>query len=159
MKPEAIIFDCDGVLVNTEFLYARTFSAALATVGIHKTAQSCFKDLCGLPLDQCYRLIEQDYRCRLPSTFSDTLHEMTDAVLMDELKPNPGIETLLHQLAASNIPICVASNGATEKIKRNLCWAELEQFFLPETIFGVDQVKRAKPAPDIFLHAAANMQF
>lgn len=153
-----VIFDCDGVLVNSEWLYAEIFSDALATIGIHKSAKDCFSDLCGLPLAQCYEKIEQALQVSLPDTFPDRVHSMTSKKLAAQLKANPGVKDVLDSLNKMNVPICVASNGMTDKVKRTLASVNLDRYFSQTAIFGLDQVGRAKPAPDIFLYAAESMR-
>lgn len=153
-----VIFDCDGVLVNSEWLYAEIFSDALATIGVRKSAQDCFTDLCGLPLAQCYEKIEQAFQISLPDTFPERVHSMTSKKLAGQLKANPGVEEVLDNLNKMDVPICVASNGMTDKVKRTLAAVGLDRFFSQTAIFGLDQVGRAKPSPDIFLYAAKSMR-
>jgi HAD superfamily hydrolase (TIGR01509 family) len=153
-----IIFDCDGVLVDSESLAARVFSEHLAGFNIAIAAQECERKFRGQTMDYCLKLLQQEYPGALPDDFLHSLAVATTVAFGRELQPVAGIEPVLQWLVARGTPFCVASNGALSKIRHSLEVTGLLSYF-GDHRFSVEQVKQGKPAPDLFLMAAERMGF
>lgn len=153
-----IIFDCDGVLVDSEPLAARVFSEHLANFDIALSAQECERKFRGQTMDYCLNLLRQEYPDVLPHDFLHTLAVATTEAFGRDLQPVAGIEPVLQGLVARGTPFCVASNGALNKIRHSLKVTGLYSYF-GDHYFSVEQVKQGKPAPDLFLMAAERMGF
>jgi HAD superfamily hydrolase (TIGR01509 family) len=145
-----LIFDCDGVLVDSEPLSNRIFTSALNRIGLPMTYDEVCREFIGLSMASCVESIEQRLGRRLPDGFVDDLQVQTFAALKSELKPMPGIVSLLDRL---EIPCCVATSGEPEKVELTLGVTGLLERFRGR-IFSSHQVERGKPAPDLFLYAA-----
>ncbi len=147
-----VIFDCDGVLVDSEVLAARVFSEALAQEQIHLTAQECFREFKGKSLKDCFALIKENFQYVLPENFKQSLDAQTQSAFANELTAVAGVEKLIQFLLGKNISICVASNGGREKIHHSLQVTGLSHYF--ENKFSAEDVENAKPSPELFLLAA-----
>jgi HAD superfamily hydrolase (TIGR01509 family) len=152
----AVIFDCDGVLVDSEPIAAATLAALLSERGLPTTAADVDRDLKGRSWEDGLSVI----RARLGRApwpeLRETYRERLFAAFDVELAPVAGVEAVLDGLA---LPCCVASSGDHERIRRGLRAGGLLDRFGEERIFSVDDVAHGKPAPDLFLHAAARMGF
>lgn len=150
-----IIFDCDGVLVDSEPLSNGTFVKMLNEVGYPATYEEGVERFVGKPIGSCIQEVELVLGHKLPSTFESTFRELTTELFKRELKPVTGIYEVL-----KNLPYeyCVASSGPHEKIRLTLGVTNLYQLFEGK-IFSASDVKRGKPFPDLFLHAASTMGY
>ncbi len=151
-----IIFDCDGVLVDSEQLASEVFSECLNSVGIQMSATACFQQFQGQSLANCFLWIEDRFASVLPADFHAFLDRKTRERFSQELRPVWGVENVLNFLSEKQIDFCVASNGGHEKIESALQTTGLLKYF--DQRFSVDDVVHGKPAPDIFLHAAKSMK-
>jgi HAD superfamily hydrolase (TIGR01509 family) len=154
MHPEHIIFDCDGVLIDSEVIASRADAACLAELGIIISVEEIMQRYLGISAATMCRDIEQRYGLALPPDFVATLHRRVAEVFDAELAAMPGIETLLQNLQQ---PRCVASSSAPERLRHSLSVTGLLHYFEPH-VFSATQVARGKPAPDLFLFAANAMQ-
>jgi len=150
---ELVIFDCDGVLVDSELLTNRVFAEMLNTLGLPVTLNDMFETFVGKSTPQCLEIITAMLGHPVPPSFVDEYHARTAVVLKRELKAVPGIETVLDTI---DLPYCVASSGTPEKMQITLGTTGLLPRFHGK-IFSVTEVPRSKPFPDVFLHAAARM--
>ena len=150
-----IIFDCDGVLVDSEKLGAEVFSLVLEDFGITMTAQQCFDEFKGRSLKDCFNIIENEFSTPLPSHFKSVLDEKTEFYFNQDLQPITGVSKVIELLNQNNVKKCVASNGGKQKIKNSLNTTQLLSHF--DYRFSVEDVERGKPAPDLFLYAAEQM--
>lgn len=153
-----IIFDCDGVLVDSESLAARIFSIELQKCGVVLDAHECEKRFRGHTLPHCLETLERDYPGRLPANFMEILSSATRDVFSRELLPVPGAEAVLQWLRSEKYAFCVASNGALAKVHHSLEATGLRSYF-GSNCFSAESVRAGKPAPDLFLHAATAMGF
>lgn len=151
MKPELVIFDCDGVLVDSERIANRVFCEMLNDIGLAVTLEDMFEQFVGLSMPQCEALITRLHGKPPTRAFIDAVNERTAKALLREVTPIEGINTVLDNLA---LPFCVASSGAPEKIHLSLGKTGLLPLF-EGRIYSVTMVEKPKPAPDIFLHAAS----
>ena len=151
---ELVIFDCDGVLVDSELITNRVYVKMLNELGIPMTLEAMFEQFVGRPMDYCWDLVARKLGRPLPPHLIDEYLARTTAALESELKVVPGIEETLDALAAIRVPYCVASSGTHEKMATTLGITGLLPRFIGR-ISSVSDVARAKPAPDVFLHAAS----
>lgn len=151
-----IIFDCDGVLVDSEGLCARVFSEQLQTIGLQYSPSWCLENFHGRSLPECFMYLEQTCGHHLPTDFKQVLDKATLEAYDRDLQAIVGITDVLQQLKNLNRPICVASNGSKAKVLKALKLTGLASYFGPH-IFTIDDVQRGKPAPDLFLLAASTM--
>jgi len=155
----AVIFDCDGVLVDSEVLAGPILAETLTALGLPTTQADVDRDFKGRSWESGLVRIEE----RLGAPPWPDLRERYRTALFvafdARLRPIPGITAALDALDAAGVPRCVASSGDHERIRRGLRAGWLLDRCPDETIFSVDDVVHGKPAPDLFLHAAARMGF
>ncbi len=153
-KPyDLIIFDCDGVLVDSEVITCRIFSNMLNELGLTISIDEVFERFVGKSMAQCLEMIAGLMTADVPEDFVSRFHARTTAALKAELTAVPGIELALQ---AIRIPYCVASNGTHEKMQATLGITGLLPKF-KDRVFSVSEVARGKPFPDVFLHAARKL--
>jgi HAD superfamily hydrolase (TIGR01509 family) len=149
-----VIFDCDGVLVDSERITNEVFCTMLNELGLAVTLEDMFERFVGRSLPQCMALIaEMRGGEPIPATFHEDLRMRAGTALRDHVKPIPGIEAALSALQTS---YCVASSGEHAKIRLTLGATGLLPLFEGK-IFSVVDVEHPKPAPDVFLLAARTM--
>jgi HAD superfamily hydrolase (TIGR01509 family) len=153
-SPGLTIFDCDGVLVDSELIANRVFCAMLNEVGLPVSLEDMFEKFVGRSMKYCYALIGELIKRPLPSEFDAQLRLRTTAALRAELKAVRGIVEILDQLDGRGLPYCVASSGTHEKMQTTLGITGLLPRF-EGRLYSVTEVAHAKPAPDVFLYAAA----
>ncbi len=151
--PALVIFDLDGTLVDSEPLANRVFYEKLVEVGLDAAIDEArvTADFTGLSLQSCFRHASEVYGLALPEGFRDVLQAETYARMRRELLPIPGVPALLAGLTR---PRCVASSSELEKIRLSLDLTGLAPHFGAH-LFSAEQVQNGKPAPDLFLFAAA----
>ena len=152
---QLVIFDCDGVLVDTESLSARVLSDALNAIGFPLTPLDCIARYTGISTPSMIRLIEAEWGHPLPSDFLARLRAADAAAFRAELQPIPGAREVLEGL---DRPRCVASSGRVAKMRLTLGLTGLLPFVEPN-LFSAEMVAHGKPAPDLFLYAAEKMGF
>jgi HAD superfamily hydrolase (TIGR01509 family) len=152
--PDLIIFDCDGVLIDSEVIACRTDAACLAEIGIAMSAEEIMDRYVGISTTTMFADIELRHGRTLPADFAETLRDRIAAAFETDLRPMPGIEPVLQDLPSR---CCVASSSAPARLRHSLSLTGLLRYFYPH-IFSATQVARGKPAPDLFLFAAKQMQ-
>lgn len=150
---ELVIFDCDGVLVDSEPIANRELARALCEVGLETTLESSMRDYMGRSWGACLEIFEAKLGRPLPPDFEPRFWARAEAALRAELRAVPGIHEALARIAT---PTCVASSGRHDKMRITLGVTGLLERF-EGRIFAAADVSRAKPWPDLFLHAAARM--
>jgi HAD superfamily hydrolase (TIGR01509 family) len=152
-----IIFDCDGVLVDTEPVSNRCFSAALNREGLAWDVPETMRRLMGRSLKSCIAIVEAELGRALPPGFVDVLQAETFAAFRRErVGAVAGVETAIDALEAAGHRTCVASSGDIDKMRLTLGGAGLWNRFAGR-IYSASQVARGKPFPDLFLFAAREM--
>jgi HAD superfamily hydrolase (TIGR01509 family) len=149
-KPQLIIFDCDGVLVDSEPIANRIFAEALTELGLHLTIEQMYAEFVGRPMAYCLERVAELSESPVPAQFEAELRRRTFEAFHRGLRATPGIETALDAL---RIPYCVASSGDHEKMRETLGMTGLLSRFEGK-LFSATQVPRGKPAPDVYLFAA-----
>ena len=150
-----VIFDCDGVLIDSEPISNRVFRDQLAAVGLDLPIDTVMSTFVGNTKDGCIELAGRMLGRPLPRDFGDRWDRELFAALRAEVKPVEGIPELL---ASMRIPYCVASNGNPDRMRLSLEAAGLLRF-VDGRVFTASEVAKPKPAPDLFLHAAKTMGF
>jgi len=151
--PDLVIFDCDGVLVDSEIVFARVLAECLIAVDFPTTIDEAIALGFGKNRATLSAAVATRFGQALPEAFFETLAARSVAAYERELLPVPGVEDLL---AASTVPRCVASNGHLVRVRQRLAMAGLLPFFEPH-VFSAIQVAHGKPAPDLFLFAAERL--
>lgn len=149
-----VIFDCDGVLVDSEPLAAEAYVRAYARHGLPIKA-SIVAEGVGLKQADIIRKIGDLTGHYLPDHATPDLWLETKALFTEELQPTPGLATFLETLSSAR---CVASSSSIERINHSLAVTGLADQF-GEAIFSSQMVKNGKPAPDLFILAAEKMGF
>ncbi|MFF4837382.1 HAD family hydrolase [Streptomyces sp. NPDC001315] len=157
MRYDLVIFDNDGVLVDSEPISNRLLAAYLTELGHPTSYEDSIRDYMGSAMHRIHDLIHERTGRRLPSDFDDVFHTRVFAAFERELKPVPGVVDVLEKLAADGVPYCVASSGSHERIRVGHRTTGLDRWFDEERVFSSQDVGRGKPAPDLFLYAAERM--
>jgi HAD superfamily hydrolase (TIGR01509 family) len=150
---ELVIFDLDGVLVDSEPISSRVTAVALTEAGIEISPAEVCERFLGVGTASTLRTLEAERGCRLPENFQENLRARILTVFEQELEPVPGIAALLDALPVDR---CVASSSHPDRIRRSLELVSLLERFAPH-LFSATMVSAGKPAPDLFLLAAAKM--
>lgn len=149
-----LIFDCDGVLVDSEYLFARVASACLNEIGIEIDFGEATRRFAGVSIKDMLARIALERGDALPDGFEDLVIRREDEAYAELLEPISGIRE-----AILSIPLrrCVASSSLPERIFGSLAATGLDDLFAENARFSTALVANGKPAPDIFLHAARQM--
>lgn len=151
---ELIIFDCDGVLVDSERIANHVFARVLEEeCGLSLSLEQMFHHFVGHSQAQCLAIIEEMTGTPPPTGLGERYRNEINRELAESVVAVNGIETVLD---AIDIPYCVASGGSHEKMQTTLGKTRLAKYF-DGNLFSVSEVARAKPFPDIYLHAAESM--
>lgn len=153
-----VIFDCDGVLVDSEPISLAVLVDAFGQAGVTIDADYAHRRFLGKSLAAVIATARDEFSLEIGEPFLLDLRNALYARFRSELKPMPGIAEALDALAAAGIRWCVASSSQPERIALSLTVTGLMDRLSPH-LFSATMVKNGKPAPDLFLHAAAAMGF
>ncbi len=157
MPPALVIFDCDGVLVDSEPIGCRVLMEILRGYGLALDAASVHRRFVGRNLPSIIPILAAEEGWIAPDDFPTRVREATLAALRSEgVAPVPGIVTALDAIEGAGLATCVASSGRFEKIRTTLGLTGLLPRF-EGRLFSAHQVAEGKPAPDLFLYAAASL--
>jgi HAD superfamily hydrolase (TIGR01509 family) len=154
---QLVIFDCDGVLVDSETISNEVLARALTAQGLPTTLAQSRRDYQGL------LLAEIDSRARaklgrpLAKDWLERYERDRTAAFRRELRAVPGVAEAIQRIEAAEVAVCVASQGKLEKTRLSLQLTKLDSLFGDEALFSAYSVPRGKPHPDLFLHAAQTM--
>jgi HAD superfamily hydrolase (TIGR01509 family) len=156
----AVIFDCDGVLVDTEGAANAVLAEVLTAAGLPTTADDSMRLYMGRSWASCLALATERFGRPFPdeTAMRDAYRRGVRAAWERELHAVPGIAAALDAIAASGRPTCVASSGEHERMRFTLGRTGLLERF-DGRLFSATEVEHGKPAPDLFLHAARSMGF
>jgi len=155
MRPELIIFDCDGVLVDSEFVASRVVAANLSSLGWPLDAAAAMRMFVGMSILEMEPIIEGRLHRRLPEGWRQNLADQLVAALSQEAELVPGARQMLERVNRLGIPWRVASNSSDEEMAVKFRRTGLEDLTAGLT-FAAMRVGRPKPAPDVYLAAAAD---
>ncbi len=163
MPPTLVIFDCDGVLVDSEPIANAVFARHLAKIGISLSVKQTMARFMGRSMKSCMEDVTAELHQKnlpvptnFPEDFLNAMQLDTFAALQAELQPIKGIVSALDAIEAYGFATCIASSGDHEKMRVTLGKTGLLKRF-SERIYSATQVAKGKPAPDLFLLAAAQM--
>ncbi|MGW2562894.1 HAD family hydrolase [Streptomyces sp. NPDC001514] len=157
MRYDLVIFDNDGVLVDSESISNNILAAYLTELGHPTSYEDSLRDYMGAAVHRVHDLVLERTGQRLPDDFDDTLHSRVFAAFNRELEAVEGVVEVLGKLVADGVPYCVASSGSHERIRVGHRKTGLDGWFRGENVFSAQDVGRGKPAPDLFLYAAERM--
>ncbi|MEU8541868.1 HAD family hydrolase [Streptomyces sp. NPDC048717] len=152
-RAELVIFDCDGVLVDSERIYCRVDREVFASLGAEFSEEEMVDLFVGSSGKQLTTLIEERLGRRLEHGWDRPFRYLYEEALDAELTEVEGVTEVLDAL---DVPFCLASNGSHRSIRRNLTRTGLLPRF-EGRVFSAHDVAHGKPAPDLFLHAARSM--
>jgi HAD superfamily hydrolase (TIGR01509 family) len=148
-----VIFDCDGVLVDSEPLSMRVLVAAIGAQGLAVPIETAYRDYLGRSLSSISSSLRDSHGMPLGDAALESMRHDLYALYRKELKANPGVGEVLDTIG---IPFCVASSSSVERVRLSLELTGLLPKF-GERIFSSSMVSRGKPAPDLFLYAAETL--
>ncbi|MFD0275960.1 HAD family hydrolase [Kitasatospora sp. NPDC127111] len=158
MPYDLVIFDNDGVLVDSEPLSNRVLAEYLTELGYPTTVEDSYRDFMGCAAHRIHDVIAERYDgARLPEGFDELFHGRVFAAFGAELAAVKGAETLLEELRQRSVPYCLASSAHHAWIRTALEVTGLLGYHAEERIFSAQDVGIGKPAPDLFLHAARTL--
>ncbi|KPF41334.1 HAD family phosphatase [Rhizobium sp. AAP43] len=153
-----VIFDCDGVLVDSEPIALEVLIEALREKGVNIDQEGASERFLGRSLAHLAQSVEAEFGVEIDAEFLSHMREALYRRFRTDLKPLPGIPHVMQALRDGGLSWCVASSSQKERVELSLTVTGLIDYFAPD-IFSATMVKNGKPAPDLFLHAAAEMGF
>lgn len=150
---DLVIFDCDGVLVDSEPISISVLVEALAAAGVAMSEAEAHERFLGRSLKSMSEILHDDYGLAVDAAFLETMRKALYARFRSELQPIDGVAETVDRLGIAH---CVASSSQPERIRLSLSVTGLIDRFEPN-IFSASMVTHGKPAPDLFLHASASM--
>jgi HAD superfamily hydrolase (TIGR01509 family) len=150
---DLVIFDCDGVLIDSEPIANRVHVQSLAACGYVIGEEELLDRFCGISDAAMLATIEREWGRALPSDYAERVGALLQQEYRRSLKSIAGIR---EALATLTVPACVASSGTPERIRLGLETVGLFEHFAPN-LFSASMVQHGKPAPDLFLYAAIRM--
>lgn len=157
MRYDLVIFDNDGVLVDSEPISNTILAGYLTELGHPTSYEESLRDYMGAAVHRVHDVILERTGQSLPADFDDTLHARVFAAFERELTAVTGVTEVLEKLRADAVPYCVASSGSHERIRVGHRRTGLDRWFTEGIVFSAQDVGKGKPAPDLFLHAAERM--
>lgn len=151
--PELIIFDCDGVLIDSEVISARQLIAELQGYGVDMDMAFVSRHFLGRSYPVVLAEVRDRWGVALPDRFEADYRARLLAAFARDLQVMPGV---IDTLASLRLPYCLATSSSPERLRRSLDITGLAPWF-DGCAFTASEVGRGKPAPDLFLHAAARM--
>ncbi|TGS18118.1 HAD family phosphatase [Mesorhizobium sp. M2E.F.Ca.ET.209.01.1.1] len=154
-QPDLVIFDCDGVLVDSEIVAARVEAELLTSAGFEISAEEIFETYAGLTFKDIMLRLEEKSHIPFEASLIDRAEELVDRKLRSDVRIIDGAR---EAVAAVTVPRAVCSNSSTERVQSMLEKVRLLPFFAGRIFSGLDiPSKKTKPAPDVFLYAAEKL--
>jgi HAD superfamily hydrolase (TIGR01509 family) len=154
---ELVIFDCDGVLVDSEVISNDVLARMLTREGLATTLADARRDFQGLLLTDILTRAEAKLSRPLPSGWLAEYEHLRAEAFHRDLEPVAGAAEAVQRIKAAGLKVCAASQGALEKTRMTLGLTGLRELFAPDALFSAHDVSRPKPDPALFRHAAATM--
>jgi HAD superfamily hydrolase (TIGR01509 family) len=154
---QLIIFDCDGVLVDSERISNEVLARALSDRGLPTTLQQARREYQGLLLCEVVARAEAKLGQRLPDGWLERYEHDRTEEFRRGLVAVPGVAEAVRAISAEGVAVCVASQGKLAKTRLSLELTGLRGLFADDQLFSAHSVAQGKPAPALFLHAAAYM--
>lgn len=154
-QPDLVIFDCDGVLVDSEIVAARVEAELLTSAGFEISAEEIFETYAGLTFKDIMLRLEEKSHIPFQASLIDRAEDLVDRKLRTDVRIVDGAR---EAVAAVAVPRAVCSNSRTERIEFMLEKVRLLPFFAGRIFSALDiPSKKTKPAPDVFLYAAETL--
>lgn len=150
---DLVIFDCDGVLIDSEIIACRIDATELTRLGITITTEEVVRRFAGVSAKNMREIIERETGHVLPSKYEEKISTLVEEAFATDLRAIPNIGSAIDGIG---VPICVASSSSPQKLHNSLKITGLYDRFTPN-IFSSTQVQNGKPAPDLFLYAGKKM--
>jgi HAD superfamily hydrolase (TIGR01509 family) len=157
-RPQLVVFDCDGVLVDSEPLAARVGADLLSAAGWAVTPAEVAERFIGRSGAEMHAAAAAELGAALPEGFDDEFRDRFLRLATDELTAVAGVADVLERLIGAGVPICVGSNSSRARVSWTLERTGLMRWFAPDRIFSGHDMARPKPAPDVYLAAAASQR-
>lgn len=151
-----VIFDCDGVLIDSEVIFCAVDAAMLTELGHPTRPAEVSRRFTGIPHRDVWRILADEHGFALPDSLFERIQAECRRRFADELIAVPGVSETVQAVRHLGHEACVASSTHLDSLRRNLATAGLLELFGLD-VFSASQVKRGKPAPDVFLYAASQM--
>ncbi len=154
---DLVIFDCDGVLVDSETISNEVLADALTAIGLPMTLAKSRREYQGWLLSDIVSHAEVKLGRPLPDGWVEHYERDRAEVFRRDLRPVAGAAEAVQRVAAAGVAVCVASQGKLSKTQLTLGLTGLRELFEEHALFSAQSVAHGKPAPDLFLHAADAM--
>ncbi len=154
---QLVIFDCDGVLVDSEAISCGVLASMVSAEGLPTTRAQSRREYQGLRLDEVLASVEAKLGRGLPEDWLARYERERAETFRRDLKAVPGVAEAVAHVAAAGVAVCVASQGKLEKTRLTLGLTGLLELFPQDALFSAHSVPRGKPHPDLFLAAASAM--
>jgi HAD superfamily hydrolase (TIGR01509 family) len=154
---QLVIFDCDGVLVDSETISNAVLARALTAEGLPTTLPQSRRDYQGLLLAEIDSRAQAELGRPLAKDWIERYERDRTVAFRRELRAVPGVAEAIQRIQAAGPAVCVASQGKLEKIRLSLQLTQLDHLFPGTALFSAYSVPRGKPHPDLFLYAAQAM--
>lgn len=158
VRPQLVIFDCDGVLVDSEVIACRVHSDLLREYGFEISAEEVARRFVGVSAVEMRVRLEELFGRPLPADHESRCAAELEHRFRATLRPILGVADVLENALACGYRICIASGSSPARIALSLEVSGLQRYF-GDRVFSTSMVAHGKPAPDVFLHAAAEMGF
>ncbi|KAF0231278.1 MAG: HAD family [Beijerinckiaceae bacterium] len=149
----AIIYDCDGTLIDSEHIAGSVCAAALTSIGIPTTVEAFNSRFTGVPAAKTWEILRAEIPFALPEGFNDAINAEIHRRFDEELLPIPGVAEAVEAIGGLR---AVASSTNLPRLRINMEKTGLSRLFDPH-IYSATQVARGKPSPDVFLFAASQI--
>ena len=153
---DAVIFDCDGVLADSEGITNRVLAEMVQLLGCPLSLQEVRRRFSGVPMAEVVEILQAKLGHDLPTIWHSQFNARRSEAFRRELRAIPGVQALLQALAAAGVPVAVASGAERDKVLTNLKLIGLDRHFGAQVFTGSDVAHR-KPAPDVYLLAAKSL--
>ena len=146
-----VIFDCDGVLIDSEVLSMKVWAGLLQEHGVHIDQQYFFEHFLGRSFEHVQSVILKDFNLAVDTAMANRFADELKTTFEQQLSPTDGINEVLSSL---KVPYCLATSSSRERTRIALNATGLNRYFSEAQIFTAADVTHGKPAPDLFLYAA-----
>lgn len=157
MNIKAIIFDNDGVLTDSEIVYGLTLTQLLEAYGVNEDVRTISELTAGKAITTAFKTVEDSFNIKLNDNALDVWDEKANKYFEEKLKACDGALDVLEEFSIQGLKMAIASTSARWKLKIKHKSTGVDKFFSKKFIFSGEEVENHKPAPDVYLYAAAGI--